>query len=305
MLAVMAQARHVRAVHSVICELLMIAMPDIVKGNSYIRNTTEFCERIDHAIREATTPDSKEDDYIRAIVSAACSEMTDLCRLLRSACSLAGLEKVAAEYLDANRFREMLLRKDSEKLERIVSIVQAREGRPIKILMDVAAALDGRDGNYDGMDVAAKRKAANDMRKLIGKVDQLRSTIDEHRDEIIAHVDEVGAKVDRIRSRSKRGRRARYGEAARAACLAYWDEARRNAEVKHATNTRITRKSVFEYYRRELAARGIDTLNKFCAVLHAEQSRECEARRRKLDEQREAERKAKRSAKPRKSRLVV
>ena len=56
MLAVMAQARFARSVHSFICELLMLTMPDLVKGNAFIRNDTDFCKRIDDAIRDATNP---------------------------------------------------------------------------------------------------------------------------------------------------------------------------------------------------------------------------------------------------------
>ena len=70
------------------------------------------------------------------------------------------LERIAADYLDGQRFREMLLRKDSEKLERIVAIVKAREGKPIKILMDVAEVLNDSAGTYDEMEASAKRKAA-------------------------------------------------------------------------------------------------------------------------------------------------
>ena len=98
MLAVMAQARFARSVHSFICELLMLTMPDIVKGNAFIRNDTDFCKRIDDAIRDATNPTASEGDYIRAIINASCSEMEGLCNLLKSACSFAGLERIAAEY---------------------------------------------------------------------------------------------------------------------------------------------------------------------------------------------------------------
>ena len=41
----MAQARHARAVHSFICELLAIVMPDLVRGSEYIKNSTEYQRR--------------------------------------------------------------------------------------------------------------------------------------------------------------------------------------------------------------------------------------------------------------------
>ena len=167
LLAVMGQARHVRAVHSFICELLMVTMPELAKGNRYIRNSTEFCESIDLAIREVSTPDATEGDYVRFILDAACAEMAPLCNLLKAACSLAGLDKVAAEYLDGKRFREMLLRKDSAKLEKLVAIVRAREGKPIKVLMAVAAELNDKAERYDEISPAAKRKATAEMKKAV------------------------------------------------------------------------------------------------------------------------------------------
>ena len=299
-LTVMAQARHARAVHSCICELLMVAMPDLVKGSRFIRNSTEFCERIDCAIRDASTPKATADDYIRAIVNASCDEMATVCRLLKSASALAGLERIAADYLDGQRFREMLLRKDSEKLERIVAIVKAREGKPIKVLMDVAAELNDKAERYDEISPAAKRKATADMKKIIAKVDEIRSSMDEHRDEIVARVDDVGGKVaavgkkvDRLRLRGER--KSKYGDNARNTCLMYWEMAQENAEVRHAINTRVTYESVFTYFKGKLVAAGINTVKKFKAVLHATKNLEYARRVKALEAKREAGRKAKKN----------
>ena len=282
----MAQARHARAVHSFICELLAMVMPDLVNGGKYVRNSTEFCECIDDAIKEATTPDAKEGDYVRAIVEASCREMAALCRLLKAASALAGQQRIAEEYLDANRFREMLLRKDSAKLERLVAIVRAREGRPVKILMDVAAELAGRTESYDRMDSAAKRKATGDMKKLIAKVDEIRGAIDTHKEEIVERVDAVGRKVASLVRHGRR--KSKYTDAQRNACRAYWDAAQDNAEVRNSVNTRITYKSVFEHFRRRLEAVGVTTERQFRAILHSAQSRECEDRRRALEAKRDA-----------------
>ena len=296
----MGQARHVRAVHSFICELLMVTMPELAKGNRYIRNSTEFCESIDLAIREVSTPDATEGDYIRVILDAACTEMAPLCNLLKAACSLAGLDKVAAEYLDGKRFREMLLRKDSAKLEKLVAIVRAREGKPIKVLMDVAAELNDKAERYDEISPAAKRKATADMKKIIAKVDEIRSSMDEHRDEIVARVDDVGGKVaavgkkvDRLRLRGER--KSKYGDNARNTCLMYWEMAQENAEVRHAINTRVTYESVFTYFKGKLVAAGINTVKKFKAVLHATKNLEYARRVKALEAKREAERKAKKN----------
>ena len=100
---------------------------------------------------------------------------------------------------DGARFREMLLRRDEEKLERLNAIVQDQgQAAPVKILMDVAAELDGRAENYDGMDAAAKRKASREMKKLIGKVDEMRSAIGSNTAEIESRIDAVGGKIDEV-----------------------------------------------------------------------------------------------------------
>ena len=296
----MAQARHARAVHSCICELLMVAMPDLVKGSRFIRNSTEFCERIDCAIRDASTPKATADDYIRAIVNASCDEMATVCRLLKSASALAGLERIAADYLDGQRFREMLLRKDSEKLERIVAIVKAREGKPIKILMDVAKVLNDNAGTYDEMEASAKRKAAAELKKVVENVTNIvtgaEARLGEKIGEVGGKVDAVGKKVDCLQPRRKR--KSKYTDAQLEACRAYWNAAQTNVEVKHAINTRITYESVFSYYARQLVKIGVDSVGTFRAIIHSSQNRECEDRKHALEAKREAERKAKRTAKP-------
>ena len=296
----MAQARHARAVHSCICELLMVAMPDLVKGSRFIRNSTEFCERIDCAIRDASTPKATADDYIRAIINASCDEMATVCRLLKSASALAGLERIAADYLDGQRFREMLLRKDSERLERIVAIVKAREGKPIKILMDVAKVLNDNAGTYDEMEVSAKRKAAAELKKVVENVTNIvtgaEARLGEKIGEVGGKVDAVGKKVDRLQPRRKR--KSKYTDAQLEACRAYWNAAQTNVEVKHAINTRITYESVFSYYARQLAKIGVDSVGAFRAIIHSSQNRECEDRKHELEAKRGAARKAKRTTKP-------
>ena len=290
----MAQARFARSVHSFICELLMLTMPDIVKGNAFIRNDTDFCERIDCAIRDASTPKATADDYIRAIINASCDEMATVCRLLKSASALAGLERIADDYLDSQRFREMLLRKDSEKLERIVAIVKAREGKPIKILMDIAKVLNDNAGIYDEMAVAAKRKAASELKKVVENVTSIvtgaETRLGEKIGEVGGKVDAVGKKVDRLRLKSKR--RSKHGEAARDACLTCWEMAQGNAEVRYAINTRITYASVYNHFSRQLVKHGITSAKQFRTILHAAKSLESSRRIKALEAKREAERKA-------------
>ena len=310
LLAVMGQAKYVCAVHRFIQDLLLKTAPELLKGSGALKTDKEFKGTIDAAIASVTTPNAKELDYVRAIVETSSAEMKPLCHLLRGAAEVVGLGELAARYLDGMRFREMLLRKDEEKLERLNAIVNDQgQAVPVKVLMDVAAGLDGRAENYDGMDTAAKRKASREMKRLIGKVEEMRSAIDanaaeigsridEGKKEIVSHVDEVGGKVEAVgkkvdRLRLKGKRRSKHGEASRDACLTCWEMAQSNAEVRYAINTRITYASVFNHFSRQLVKHGITSAKQFRAVLHAAQSLESSRRIKALEAKREAERKRK------------
>ena len=104
--------------------------------------------------------------------------------------------------------------------------------------------------------------------------------------------------MDRIRLNGKR--KSKYTDAQRDVCDTCWNAAQRNAEVRHSVNTRVTYESVFTHSKRELAKVGVRTLSMFKAILHSRQSVECAQRKRNLEAKAEAERKAKRNAKPRK-----
>ena len=249
LLAVMGQAKYVCAVHRFIQDLLMKTAPELLKGSGALKTDNEFKDTIDAAIASVTTPDAQERDYIRAIVDAASEEMKPRCHLLRGAAEVVGLGEIATRYLDGVRFREMLLRKDEEKLERLNAILQDQgQSVPVKVMMDVAAELDGRAGNYDGMDAAAKRKASREMKKLIGKVEEMRTAMDANAAEIESRIDAVGgkidevggkvevvcAKVDKIKLRDRRGRRPSYSEEARGRvhCVLGGREKQRGSEAR-------------------------------------------------------------------------
>ena len=295
LVTVWAQADYVCAVHSFIQELLLRVALGLLKDRSYILSDAQFKIKIESAIIEASVPTATANDYIRAIVNVACREMEDLCRLLKYASGLAGLDRIAAEYLDTKRFREMLMRRDSEKLERLVAIVKEREGKPIKILMDVAKVLNDGAECYDEMAATAKRKAATELKMVIKNVTNI---VTEAESRLGGKIDANGEKIDALnekvsRLKVKAKRKRAYTDAQRDVCCTYWDAAQTNTEVKHAINTRITHESVFNYFKIKLAKVGVTKLSMFKAVLHSAQNMECAQRKRELDAKREAERKAK------------
>ena len=298
LVTVWAQAEYVCAVHSFIQELLLRVALGLLQDRSYILSDAEFKAKIEATIISVTSPTATENDYVRAIVNAACREMEDLCRLLKYASGVAGLEKIAAEYLDASRFAEMLMRRNEVKLNKLVEIVRKKDGAPVKILMDVAKVLNDDAESYDDMALSAKRKATAELKKVVENVTsivseaeaRLSEKIDEGKDEIVSRVDAVGAKVDKLKFKGKR--KSRHSEEQRRVCFTCWTAAQRNTELKYSTNRGVTYESAFEYFKKELAEVGIKKLSKFIAVIHALQTQEYEARKRELDAKREAERKA-------------
>ena len=92
-----------------------------------------------------------------------------------------------------------------------------------------------------------------------------------------------------VRGAPRRSRRSKYSDAVRQACLSYWHAAKRTAEVRAGVNTRTTYKAAFEYFRRALVEIGVKTVEAFKRIIHAVQSRECEARRKDLEAKRDTE----------------
>ena len=87
---------------------------------------------------------------------------------------------------------------------------------------------------------------------------------------------------------ARKRRRSKYDDNTRNVCLSCWLEAGHLPAVRRSINTRTTYRAAFDYFRRILAGVGVRTVAAFKAVIHAIQSRECEERRRRLEEKRNA-----------------
>ena len=263
--------------------VLQAVLPSLARDRNVLGTKDEFRAQIDSALVVLDHHEATETDYRLAVANAACGEVSNLCELLTEACRCVGFGNVAKRYLDPRRFVLLLLKRDTEKLDALMSAVKTSDGSVGRLLMRIGAILDGHAADYDEMDAAAKRKATRDTKKIINEVKTLARKLDEGRAEIVEHVDAVAEKVDDARLRGRRGRRAKYSEAARAACLSCWDAAQANAVVRNSTNTRVTHESAFRYFSRQLAQHGIDSVKKFKTVLHSAQSLECNHRKKALD----------------------
>ena len=283
--AVRAQVDYAFALLGFIKRLLRAVLPGLSRDKRILGTKKDFTGQIDAAFADIDPHGAKVEDYRLAVVAAACAEVSNLCALLTNACNCTGFSEIASRYLSPRRFMFMLVKCDGAKLKALLSAVESG-GRDVgRILMRVGAVLDGRPDTYDRMDDAAKRKAATDSRRILDEVRTLAKRIDDGRDEIIGHVDAVAAKVGGLGSRGKR--KSRYGGAVREVCLAYWNAAQNNADIRYSINTRITYKAVFGYFAKELSAHGVTSAEQFRQALHSAHNLECLERRRKLDKQRD------------------
>ena len=269
--------------------LLQAVLPSLARDKRILGTKKDFTSLIDAAFGEIDPHDAGEEDYRLAVAVATCAEVSNLCSLLTNACNCTGFSEIASRYLNTRRFMFLLMKCDAAKLKALKSIVESGDKNVGRILMRVGAVLDGRPDTYDEMDAAAKRKATIDSQRILDEVKTLAKRIDDGKSEIIEHVDAVAVKVDGLKPRGKR--KSRYGGAMREVCLAYWNAAQNNADIRYSINTRITYRTVFDYFAKDLAKHGVTSARQFKQALHSAHNLECIERRKKLDEQRDGRKK--------------
>ena len=299
-LAVRAQVDYAFALLGFIKRLLQAVLPSLARDKRILGTKNDFTSQIDAAFGEIDPHEAREEDYRLAVAVAACAEVSNLCSLLTNACNCTGFSEIASRYLNTRRFMFLLMKCDAAKLKALKSVVESGDKNVGRILMRVGAVLDGRPDTYDEMDAAAKRKATIDSQRILDEVktlakhiddgkSELAKRIDDGKSEIIEHVDAVAVKVDGLKPRGKR--KSRYGGAMREVCLAYWNAAQNNADIRYSINTRITYRTVFDYFAKDLAKHGVTSARQFKQALHSAHNLECIARRKKLDEQRDGRKK--------------
>ena len=100
----------------------------------------------------------------------------------------------------------------------------------------------------------------------------------ECKSEIIAA---VGEKVDAVAAKVKRGsRRGRYTEAQIDFCGKVWESACDIQEIRNSTNTKVSYEAAFQFFRRQLAKLGVESVDDFKSIIRAHQARELRRRQR-------------------------
>ena len=80
----------------------------------------------------------------------------------------------------------------------------------------------------------------------------------------------TGAEVKKFIKPGRGSKNTRFSDETKAACLQIWKECKRNTEVKkHANKRKVSYKDVFEYAKKELEKKGINSADEFRRALGA------------------------------------
>ena len=288
--AVTEQRVFICAVYAFIGKLLRAVLPEVAWDNTYLPAEDEFGGALDAVIQKHDFKTSCEGDCCLAMAQMACKKMKRVCDLLKRVSESVGLKDEAKKYLDAPWFVDLLLRKDTSKLNKLYYTIDFDDEKPSRILMNVAAILNDDAVAYDSMTRKAKRKADTETKELIKQVgERVEKKLDEHKAEITKHIDAVGTNVETLREELHEtkdellakadaiikklgkvnldGKRNRsHTPEQRKVVLACWLMAK--DDLRDSTSGVVTKRMAYERYRHVLEDVGIKTFAKFDAVIH-------------------------------------
>jgi len=290
------------AVCSFIGKLLRAVLPDVAWDSRYLPSEDELSASLDDVIRGFVGYDSDACDCRLAMAQFACKKMKRVCDMLKNISASVGLQDVAAQYLDGLWFIDMLLRKDTSKLNKLYYTIDFTDDKPSRILMNVAAILEGRTDGYDAMSAQAKRKADSETKELIvkvgesveslhAKIDAVQKDVHETKETLLAKAEEIIRKCGKVNFGGKR--KCRHTPEQKKVCMACWMMALENEELKSNTkNGKATFEAAFRWYKSKLKLVGVVTARKFISVMRTISNSSSAENIKQLEAKREAERKA-------------
>ena len=279
--AVMPQIAYAHSVRDFIRELLRRFIPGKWIDRVISDQDAKFDAKLDAAFAGLDEKTATEKDYCATVVSVLCDEVSSVYEVTRLVCINRGYRKYADTFLSTEKFIRMLLRQDLEKLERLNATLDDRAKPLCVLLRDVGAVLEDKLEGGAATFCAAELKKANAELKAIAA--DVKSTMQtgfaqsnqkllECKSEIIAT---VGAKVDAVAAKVKRGsRRGRYTEAQIDFCGKAWESACDIQEIRNSTNTKVSYEAAFQFFHRQLAKLGVESVDDFKSIIRAHQARE-------------------------------
>ena len=307
------QKVYICSVYSFIVRLLRAVLPEVAWNSALLLSEESLDALLDGVIRKNALEGANEGDCRLSMAQVACNSMKRLCDLLKRISESVGLKDVAERYLDAPWFIDMLYRKDTSKLNKLLYTIDFTDEKPSRLLMNVAAILDDNAVAYDGMSARAKRKADMETKELIREATSriekkiashdadtktqfaaVRDELHETKEELMAKVKAILKKVGKVNFGGKR--KCRHTAEQKKVCLALWMEAQRNEELKSGTEKGIaTYEAAFNWYKKRLALVDVTSSKKFVSVIRSIISIRSAESIKALEAKIEAERKAKKN----------
>ena len=215
-----------------------------------------------------------------AVVAVTFNDVNRLCKLLKNACVAVGLKQVAEDYLRYSYFSNFILSQDTEKMRLLMRIADNDDKDLVRVFFHIARILNDGATTYETLDYAAKVKATEDVRNLLGEV---KGAIYEAKGEVKDAVAEVGEKVDAVAKRVSRKGSSRHDKEKVSFCLGVWSAAQKDYEFKYGLNTRLTHKAVYDRHKNTLEGKGITSVAEFTKIIRAQQAREQRQRMKALE----------------------
>ena len=132
--------------------------------------------------------------------------------------------------------------------------------------LEERAALGARERRHANAELKA---FAADVKKT------MQTGFREVNDNIRAGVAAVGEKVDAVAAKMRRGRRrGKYTETQIDFCGKAWDSAGDIQEIRNSTNTKVSYEAAFQFFHRQLAKLGVESVDDFKSIIRAHQARE-------------------------------
>ena len=266
--AVLRQIAYAKSVRSVIRAIMRRMLDGEWINRIFASSDEEFNHRLDEALKSLDLATATKRDFCEAVVGVLCDEVSDLCLALKDVCDGSGYSDYYESHISHERFVRLVLSVDTVKLGRMKKILEDARLSPIDVLRSIGAVLN---------DEALEERTALGARERRHANAELRNIAEA----TMKAIDAVGEKVDAVAAKIRRGRRrGKYTEAQIDFCGKAWDSACDIQEIRNSTNTKVSYEAAFQFFHRQLAKLGVESVDEFKSIIRAHQARELRRRQR-------------------------
>ena len=272
-------------------------LPEVCGADQIFVGEEEFRERIEASFREHNSTKDPQHERQRVVVSAICSEVFQLAKILRGVCVSISFEKFAKKYLDPKLFVNFVLEQNHEKLRKLVDITRNCDDDLGRLFTEISGVFDGVEGRYESFSEGAKRKAAEDVGKVKkGVAKRLKEVPEEVAAEseeesgergIIAFIKEkfeaMMAFLSSVVNFRKRGVKRIYDAKQREFCQVTWNLGKKDFYLKNMARTRVKYEMVFNKYKEMFKQVGVESENAFRKITHSMHSLKHQRRKAALE----------------------